>query len=132
VKRIVIDTDAFSILWRGTSQHLNERLLNSTPVLSFVTVAELHYGAAKAKWGERRVLALDEQIRRYLLAPYDPEMARLCGRLRAQAQAFGHSLGQAAQANDLWVCATAIYHDAPLLTLNRRHFEGFPGLSLLS
>jgi predicted nucleic acid-binding protein len=39
-------------------------------------------------------------------------------------------LGAATQTNDLWVATTAIYHDAPLLTANRRHFENFPGLSL--
>lgn len=64
--------------------------------------------------------------------PYRLTVARLWGRLKAQAQLAGHALGQASQTNDLWVCATAIYYDAPLLTLNRRHFEGFPGLVVLS
>lgn len=49
-----------------------------------------------------------------------------------RAQHAGHPLGQNSQTNDLWICATAIYHNAPLLTLNRRHFENFPGLVILS
>lgn len=132
MKRIIVDTDAFSMIWRGVSDHLAEQLVGSVPVLSFATVAELHFGAAKAGWGERRTLALEAALRRYVVAPYDQELALLWGRLKAQAQNAGHPLGQAAQTNDLWVCATAIYHSAPLLTLNRRHFEGFPGLSILS
>ena len=52
------------------------------------------------------------------------------GPLKAQAANAGHPLGAAIQTNDLWVATTAIYHDAPLLTANRRHFENFPGLSL--
>jgi tRNA(fMet)-specific endonuclease VapC len=71
------------------------------PVLSFACLAELHYGAAAANWGERRRQCLEEAIRRL-------------------------------QTNDLWVCTTAVYHNAPLLTANLRHFENFPGLTLLT
>ncbi|SCL28170.1 hypothetical protein [Micromonospora inyonensis] len=90
-----------------------------------------HYGAAKARWGDRRVLASEEAVRRYVVAPYHQELARLWGLLKAQAQSAGHPLGQSAHTNDLWICATAIRYEAPLLTLNRRHFDGFPGLAVL-
>jgi tRNA(fMet)-specific endonuclease VapC len=133
VKYVVVDTDVFSLLFRGQDVDVYSRHLDgAVPVLSFVSVGELHYGAAYACWGERKQLALEEAIRRYVIAPYDEEMARLWGTLKAQAVKAGHALGHNAQANDLWVCATAIYHDAPLLTANRRHFEDFPGLSLLN
>lgn len=81
--------------------------------------------------GERRSSKVEEAIRRYLIAPYHEDIARLWGTLRARAAAQGHALGAPQQANDLWVCATAIYYDAPLLTGNHRHFANFPGLSLL-
>ena len=101
-------------------------------MLSFTTVAEAHFGAAKKGWSQRKVDQVDEALRRYVIAPYDDDLARLGGKLKAQAQANGHPLGQGSQSNDLRICATAIYHDAPLLTLNRRHFENFPGLALLA
>lgn len=133
MKYVVVDTDVFSLLFRGQDVDVYSRHLDgAVPVLSFVSVAELHYGAAYAGWGERKQLALEEAIRRYVIAPYDEEMAKLWGTLKAQAVKAGHALGHNTQANDLWVCATAIYHDAPLLTANRRHFEEFPGLSLLN
>lgn len=88
--------------------------------------------AQPRRGGASDELGLEAALRRYVIAPYDQELARRWGRLKAQAQNAGHPLGQTAQTNDLWVCATAIYHSAPLLTLNRRHFEGFPGLSVLS
>lgn len=84
----------------------------------------------RAGWGERRRQSLEEAIRRYVVAPYNEEIAKLWGTLKAQAANAGHPLGAATQTNDLWVATTAIYHDAPLLTANRRHFENFPGLSL--
>lgn len=132
LKYVVVDTDVFSLLLRRQdTEQYREYLTGVIPVLSFVSVAELHYGASMAGWGERRRGELAESIRRYLIAPYDEDMAKLWGALKAQARRAGHALGADGQANDLWICATAIYHDAPLLTANRRHFEGFPGLSLL-
>lgn len=133
MRYVIVDTDAFSLLWQNREQSasLAPHLQGSVPVLSFTSVAEVYFGAAKANWGDTRVRQLDEAVRRYVVAPYDYELARLWGRLKAQAQALGHPLGQNAQSNDLWVCATAIYHNAPLLTLNRRHYESFPNLDLL-
>jgi tRNA(fMet)-specific endonuclease VapC len=134
VKYVIVDTDAFSHLWQNTANAtaLSAHLVGTVPVISFTTVAEVHFGAAKKGWGQRRVDQLDEAIRRYVVAPYHDDLARLWGRLKCQAQQSAHPLGQNSEANDLWICATAIYHNAPLLTLNRRHFEGFPGLALLS
>jgi tRNA(fMet)-specific endonuclease VapC len=133
VKYVVVDTDVFSLLFRGQDVDLYRRHLDgAVPVLSFASVAELHYGAIRAGWGERRQQDLEEAIRRYVIAPYNEEMAKLWGTLKAQAVRAGHPLGANAQANDLWICTTAMYHDAPLLTANRRHFEDFPGLSLLT
>jgi tRNA(fMet)-specific endonuclease VapC len=134
VKYVVVDTDVFSRLsFQGRDvEQYRRHLTGVIPVLSFASVAELHYGAAKANWGQRRRQDLEEAIRRYLIAPYNEELAKLWGTLKAQAVRNGHPLGAVEQTNDLWICATAIYHDAPLLTGNARHFEAFPGLSLLT
>jgi predicted nucleic acid-binding protein len=134
MRYVIVDTDAFSHLWQNpaTASLFGHHLVGAVPVISFTTVAEVHFGAAKKGWGQRKVEQLEEAIHRYLIPPYDDDLARLWGRLKAQAQTAGHPLGQNSQANDLWICATAIYYDAPLLTLNRRDFEGFPGLTLLS
>lgn len=128
---IVVDTDVFSYIFNGTDvANFSDKIKGAIPVLSFVTVGELHFGARKQRWGERRLNRLDEQIHRYLVAPADEDLGRLWGELKAQARNSGHCLGQVEHTNDLWICATAIYYDAPLLTNNRRHFESFPGLSL--
>jgi tRNA(fMet)-specific endonuclease VapC len=132
MKYVVVDTDVFSFLYRGTNvEQYRPHLEGVVPVLTFASVGELYYGAHRSNWGQKKTQALEEAIRRYLVAPYHEDMARLWGTLRAQAEVQGHPLGAASQTNDLWVCATAIYHDAPLLTGNRRHFANFPGLSLL-
>lgn len=133
-KELVLDTDAFSVVFqkRGNHESFARHLVGRVPILIFATVAELHFGASKAGWGERRVTGLEEAVRRYVIAPYDAKMPVLWGSLRAQAQSLGHALGADNQINDLWIATTAIYYQAPLLTGNVRHFEGFPGLTLVA
>jgi predicted nucleic acid-binding protein len=114
LKYVVVDTDVFSLLFRRQDVALYQpHLTRVVPVLSFVSVAELHYGATMANWGERRRRDLAEAVRRYLIAPYNEELAKLWGHLKAQAVRTGHPLGNNSQANDLWICATAIYYSAP-------------------
>lgn len=129
---VVFDTDVFSYIFNGQDPKGHEsHLKTAIPVLAFTTVGELIYGANKVGWGEQKMARLNAQISRFLIAPCDEDLARLWGELKAQAVKAGHPLGQAAHTNDLWICTTAIYYDAPLLTNNTRHYENFPGLHLL-
>lgn len=130
----VVDTDVFSYLWqsRPEAARFDAALRNVIPALSFATVAEAHFGATYANWGERKLRELEAAIRRYVVVPYNADMAKLWGKLRSQATKTGHPLGQKAQTNDLWVATTALFYDAPLLTNNRAHFAGMPGLKLIT
>ena len=60
---VVVDTDAFSS-WQNTQQAalLAPQIQGAVPVLSFTSVAEVYFGAAKANWGEPRIRRLDEAI----------------------------------------------------------------------
>ena len=130
---VVLDTDVFSYLAdeRSRAGTFAGHLYGLRTVLAFPTVAELHYGARRAKWGESRIRRLERDIARHgLLLPTEGSL-RLCGRLRAEAVALGHPLGQPQHANDLWIAACAVHYDVPLLTGNERHFEGLPGLRVI-
>lgn len=131
---VVVDTDVFSFIWQDRSQGkpYEPYIQGRIPVLSFTSVAELHFGASHAGWGERRVRELEAAVKAYLIAPYSAQMAKLWGSLKARACASGHPLGANAQSNDLWVATTAILHGAPLLSHNRRHFEGMADLNLIT
>lgn len=130
---ILLDTDVFSILWtkRPGSEEIGELLVEKVPCLSFVTVAEAYFGAAKAGWQSKRMRELDDAIGRFLIFPYDPQLSVLWGRLKAQAAKDAHPLGATHHNNDMWICALAIQRGLPLVTKNVRHFDGFPGLKLL-
>ena len=48
--------------------------------------------------------------------------AALARALRQQGQLIG--------ANDLWIAATAVYHESPLVSRNLEHFSRVPGIRL--
>jgi predicted nucleic acid-binding protein len=57
-----------------------------------------------------------------------PEMSRLWAELSAHRRQTGRPI----ECGDAWIAATALRHGAPLITHNRKHFEGIPGLMVIS
>jgi len=133
-KYVIVDTDVFSFLWQNRPEGVpyESMLRGSILALSFTSVAEAYFGAYNAGWGERKMRALEAAIKPYLIVPYSVELAKLWGQLKRDAHRAGQPLGGNAHANDLWICATAVLHQAPLATHNRRHFEGIANLTILS
>jgi predicted nucleic acid-binding protein len=99
--------------------------------ISFVTVGELYVLAERNKWGSARMLDLDSHLASLTVVPYDFEICRAYARLKT---AHRTSMGSARviDANDLWIAACAVRHGIPLLTHNRRHFEGITGLKIIT
>jgi predicted nucleic acid-binding protein len=130
---VLLDTDAFSILHRGGERAapLRPVVEGALPLLSFVTVGELLRGALQAGWGEPKRTQLQARIDAMTILPYDEVIIGDYARITSWAAGHGHPLGQAVHSNDAWIAATAAAHSVPLVTLNRRHFEGCPGLELL-
>ena len=133
VEAIVVDTNAFIYLTRGSSAiastygpHVDGKRM----VLSFATVAELWRGAATRNYNDksRRHLAADIDVT--IVVPPNDELTKLWGELTAEARSMGHALGQPAQTHDAWVAATARLYNLAILT-GDSDFKGFPSLTLL-
>lgn len=45
--------------------------LHRTLAITFMSVAQLYYGAYKAGWGLERITQLENQIKNYVVLPYD-------------------------------------------------------------
>jgi tRNA(fMet)-specific endonuclease VapC len=130
---VVLDTDAFSFLLANKPQAApyQELLRGKVAAVSFVTVAELRFGALSAGWGDRRTNELEDTLRKFLKLPYDDGLASLWARLKRDARQNGHPLGQRENSNDLWIAACGVYYQAPILTGNVRHFAGLPGVRVI-
>lgn len=129
----ILDTDVFSMIIeeRPQAEKLVPLFYGVATALAFPSVAELTHGAHRAGWGEARREWLEDQISRHGLLMPTEGLLRLCGVLRAQAGRLGHPLGQQVHSNDLWIATCAVFYQVPLVTGNRRHFAGLPGLKVV-
>jgi predicted nucleic acid-binding protein len=96
-----------------------QTLLHITPVVA----GELASGrslAARESW--------EAFIGRFTTLPITPDVTWEFGRISRYLRESGQMIG----ANDMWIAATAIAHDLPLLTRNEREFRRVPGLTVSS
>lgn len=86
-----------------------------TLALSFQSVAELWDWAEANHWGETARRGLDAFIRRFLVIPYDFELAQVWARVMDASRRSGRRL----ESGDCWIVATAVHRKIPLLTHDR-------------
>jgi predicted nucleic acid-binding protein len=80
---------------------------------SSLNIAEIYAGMRSGE--EPRATAFLDSLRCF---PITKPIARLAGTLKMQWAAKGHTLS----IDDMFVAATALEHDLPLVTDNRKHF----------
>jgi tRNA(fMet)-specific endonuclease VapC len=97
-------------------------LAGHTLALSFQSVGELFYWAEQNNWGPAQRAALDRLLSRFVIIPYDIELARAWARVMTHAKAIGRRL----DAGDAWIAATALRHQLRLIT----HDADFEDLGL--
>jgi predicted nucleic acid-binding protein len=127
---VMVDTNVVSFLLKNdTRAALYEpHLLNKTPVISFMTLAELDRWALERNWGKNRIQQMEEHLRNFVVYPFERALCRKWAEVSAEAKTKGLSI----ECADAWIAATALLHNIPLITHNRRHFENIDGLSLIS
>lgn len=99
--------------------------------LSVVSVVEFTHGIYRAKRSdqrERRSRFAEDIFRVIAVHPVTFPIGTLAGRIHGEQMARGITLDFA----DLLIGCTALHLGYDLATLNRRHFEDIPGLSILS
>lgn len=128
--RVLIDTNIAVYLATGHAlalrywRHFDRRILS----LSFATAAELLYTSPRAKNPTRTLAYWRDRFTYYDILFPDLETCELWARITAESA----RRGRPKQDNDLWIAATALRHDIPLITHNRRDFDDIGGLTLIS
>jgi predicted nucleic acid-binding protein len=128
-ERVVVDTDVLSFVLKGDSRSAEfEPVLDGrTWVVSFQVVAELYRWADERNHGSKRIAELEALFRKLVIVPSSNALAREWARVSAEC----NRLGRPISCGDAWVAATARLFELPLVTHNRKDFEGVPGLVLL-
>ncbi|MHB1516443.1 MAG: PIN domain-containing protein [Acidiferrobacteraceae bacterium] len=127
--RIIADTNIISYLMKGSAlgQRYKPHLAGKVVGIVFVTVAEMHYGAEKNNWGEKRQRKLEEHLKNFVVLPYHNEIAKAYARVVVERERVGRPISWP----DAWIAATAIWHRTPLVT-HDGDFGGIPGLQLIT
>lgn len=128
--RIVVDTDVVSYLFNGHTQadFFKPYFSNKTLAVSFMTVAQLFYGARHANWGSNKRTTLENHLKNYVVLPYDYELTLKWASMRNDCEKNGYPI----EHGDCWIAATALRHDCALATNNGKHFIHVTGLALIS
>jgi tRNA(fMet)-specific endonuclease VapC len=131
--RLVVDTGIFSASLsrrRRARFETHVQLIAGQQIfLAAVTVGELRYGALVAQWGEPRRQRLEASIQTTTVVPVSDGLLSTVAELRYRCRLAGHPLHDRSHANDLWIAASAIHIDAPLLTADHV-FDNTPELTL--
>src|SRR5690242_18097139 len=125
---VVVDTDVVSYLFKNhpiAVQYLPD-LKDRTPLISFMTLAELDRWVLDAQWGEARRRRLREYLEPFVVLPYDRVLCAKWAEVTVAAQECGRRIDCA----DAWIASTALLADAPLVTHNRNDYLGVPGLAV--
>ncbi len=96
------------------------------PGISIITVGELYFGALRSGRPERNRDICQAFIDRVTIVPLDPPVMLRFAQIKAVLAARGEIL----EDPDLLIAATALQHEAPLVTHNASHFARIAGLRL--
>jgi predicted nucleic acid-binding protein len=132
---VIIDTGVFGARLTPQGQSLASAyrpLLEGRPaVISFITVAELRYGAKLAGWGTARLVRLDHELSGAETVWPGPNLTETYATVRAWCARNGHGLGGKDHEADRWVAASAIWLAIPLVA-HDAIFANVEGLTLLT
>ncbi|MBA3414883.1 MAG: PIN domain-containing protein [Chloroflexia bacterium] len=124
----VVDTDVVSFLYKRDTraEQFRPYLDEGTPLVSFMTVAELEQWTLSRGWGARRRQDLVAFLGRFSVVMVDRQLCRRWAEAANSARRSGWPILVA----DAWIAATALALDLPLVTNNRADFAGVAGLRL--
>jgi tRNA(fMet)-specific endonuclease VapC len=129
---LILDSNTISYYFRGDPRVV-PRLQALSPAdlgVPAIVEYELRYGLLRLppEASTPRLAALTALLRPMQILPFDSECAAQAARIRADLEALGQPIG----AHDILIAATALRHQATLITRNVREFSRVLGLQCLN
>lgn len=124
---ILLDTNVVVAFLNGDKSVLKRiRVEIDKIALSTLVVAELDYGAKVSQKSEENLEKLYRLVDIVQVVPFDIECARIFGTIKSRLRSLGKPTGEV----DALIAATAMAHEAILVTTNKKHFENIEGLKV--
>lgn len=129
---LILDSNTISYYFRGDPQVV-PRLQALRPAdlgVPAIVEYELRYGLMRLpqEAAAPRLAALAQLLQPMQLLPFDSECAAHAARIRVALEAVGTPIGP----HDTLIAATALAHQATIVTRNVREFSRVPGLQWLN
>lgn len=122
---ILLDTDICIAILKGNERVLSHRARYSGTVgISFMTAAELFYGAHKSARASENLVTVEQFLISIDVLHSEQRILEKFGALKATLEKAGTRLADA----DLFIAATALTKCDALVTGNTRHFSRIEGL----
>ena len=124
---ILLDTDICVEILRGNPAMLRKKeAYPDVTAVSFMTAAELHYGAAFSGYPEASIKAVEAFLSSMNVLRSSDSVMRSFGTIKAGLRRKRILIPDA----DLFIGATAVAHGVPLVTGNTKHFSRIESLEL--
>ncbi len=119
--------DTCIAILRGNQSVIERRAATGEPVVTtWITAAELYYGAAKSRAPEANRELVKSFLTTLPVLDLDDTSTQIFGEAKAILEREGRRLADA----DLFIGAIAAARQATVVTGNRRHYERIPGVSV--
>ncbi len=129
---LILDSNTISYYFRGDPQVVPrlQAVRPSELAVPAIVEYELRYGLMRLppQASVPRLAALAQLLRPMRILPFDSDCAAHAARLRVDLEALGTPIGP----HDTLIAATALRHQATLVTRNIREFARVPGLMHLN
>ncbi len=123
----MLDTDTCIAILRGNQAVIERRGATADAVVTtWITAAELYYGAAKSRSPEENRQLVKSFLATLPVLDLDEASAEIFGEAKAMLERQGRRLADA----DLLIGAVAAARQATVVTGNRRHYERIPGVNV--
>jgi tRNA(fMet)-specific endonuclease VapC len=124
---ILLDTNVVVAFLNGDKSILKRIRVEIDEIgLSTLVVAELDYGAKVSQRSEDNLEKLYRLLEIIQVVPFDIECAKIFGTIKSKLRSLGKPTGEV----DALIAATAMAHEATLVTTNKKHFENIEGLKI--
>jgi tRNA(fMet)-specific endonuclease VapC len=123
----VLDTDTCIALLRGNETVIERRAATDDEVVTtWITAAELRYGAAKSVAPEKNHTLVTKFLATLHVLGLDAASTQIFGEAKTLLEKKGQRLADA----DLFIGAIAAAKRATVVTGNTKHYTRFPGVAL--
>jgi len=135
----LLDTDHCIYILNGKPLEVAERsevVGRGQMAVSYITMAELIYGACKSRNKAANLATVERLCARLILLPFEDSVVRIFGELKADLDAAGQlnastaADGRVRRDFDIAIAATALAYGRTLVTHNTSHYAGISGLAL--